>query len=184
MKPKSCRICKKKFEPRATTQVVCSPVCAVHLLARKKIAKEKDAAKAERKSDRERKEKLKSVREVLGEAQVFCNQVVRARDEGKPCISCGRHANVYDAGHDRSTAAAPHLRFNLDNIHAQCVPCNQHKSGNAVEYRIGLVRRIGITRVEALENNNEVRKVSMTEAVSIREFWREEAKRTKNSKKT
>ena len=39
------------------------------------------------------------------------------------------------------------------NVAASCSQCNNHKSGNVVEYRIELVRRIGEERVQALENS-------------------------------
>ena len=45
-----------------------------------------------------------------------------------------------------------------DNAHAQCVSCNQHKAGNVVAYRQGLLLRIGASRLDALENNNETQK--------------------------
>lgn len=41
------------------------------------------------------------------------------------------------------------------------------KSGNVVEYRINLVKRIGVERVEALENNNEPHKWTVDEAKEI-----------------
>jgi hypothetical protein len=50
------------------------------------------------------------------------------------------------------------LAFNMHNCHSQCVHCNRHLSGNVVEYRKGLIDRIGLDKVEALENDNEVRR--------------------------
>jgi len=59
------------------------------------------------------------------------------------------------AGHYRTTAAAKQLRYNTYNIHGQCVKCNRDLSGNIVEYRIELKRRIGEDRILDLEHNNE-----------------------------
>jgi hypothetical protein len=73
----------------------------------------------------------------------------------------------WDAGHYRSTGAAPHLRFNEDNCHRQLVVCNRHGSGRAVDYRIGLIARIGIERVEALENDNSVAKYTVDDLKAI-----------------
>lgn len=39
-------------------------------------------------------------------------------------------------------AAIPRSGSNRSNCHKQCVPCNQHKSGDIVNYRISLVLRI------------------------------------------
>ncbi|WP_372584593.1 recombination protein NinG [Cronobacter sakazakii] len=70
-------------------------------------------------------------------------------------MSCGTFTSAqWDAGHYRTTAAAPQLRFDERNIHKQCVVCNQHKSGNLVPYRAELIRRIGLSAVEAVESNH------------------------------
>jgi len=63
-----------------------------------------------------------------------------------------------DAGHYRSRGAAPHLRFNVFNCHAQSVKDNRHLSGNIVEYRMRLIERIGLERVERLEQDHSYRK--------------------------
>ena len=44
--------------------------------------------------------------------------------------------------------------LNLFNIHSQCVKCNRYNSGNAVDYRIRLIEKIGVDRVERLECDN------------------------------
>ena len=190
LKPKQCKACGAEFMPRTSTQVACSPSCAFKLVETKKEANaEKQAIvlkrnterliKAQRKADAEKKEALKSRREVLNDAQKVFNKFIRMRDENKPCISCGRENATWDAGHYRSVGAAPQLRFNEDNCHKQCVQCNQHKSGNAVEYRIGLVTRIGADRVEALECNNQPVKWSADEARQIKAHYQNEIKRLK-----
>ena len=149
-----------------------------------KIQREKARIKAERKEYRERKAALKTRREWLNDAQRFCNKYVRLRDEDQPCISCGSTtATSWDAGHYRSVAAAPGLRFNEDNIHKQCVACNQHKSGNAIEYRIGLKARIGEARVEALECFNEVVKWSIEDAKQIMAKYKAKLKELTNKRR-
>jgi gamma-glutamylcyclotransferase (GGCT)/AIG2-like uncharacterized protein YtfP len=75
---------------------------------------------------------------------------IRCRDEGKPCISCGSH-NVSDAGHYYSAGHYPELEFNENNVHGQCKKCNMFLSGNLIEYRKGLVYRLGIDEVEKLD---------------------------------
>ena len=101
------------------------------------------------------KQKIKSRSEWLDDLQSWVNKFIRLRDKNEPCISCGRyHQGQYHAGHYRSRGACPELRFNEDNIHKQCAPCNNQKSGNAIEYRINLVKKIGIERVEFLERQD------------------------------
>lgn len=96
------------------------------------------------------KYKDRSVAQLLPIAQKWCNLYIRKRDEGKPCISCGSW-NTSDASHFYSRGNYPGLRFEPDNIHLSCKKCNLWLSGNLLEYRKFLIRKIGIERVEHLE---------------------------------
>ena len=162
-KDKACRVCKKIFTPQynATGQIVCSWECAIEQSRQKQ---QKAAEKAQKKRDAKVLDDIKPRSRRIAEAQVAFNRYIRARDYGKPCISSGREyrdivfGGKMDAGHYRSTGAASHLRFNLLNCWGQSVRDNRHLSGNAVEYRKGLIKRIGEERVVALENDNEPRK--------------------------
>jgi hypothetical protein len=99
----------------------------------------------------------------MKEAQVAFNAYVRMRDYFKPCISCGieyenhlkNGGSLWDASHYRSVGSNPSTRFNLHNVAKACVKCNRELSGNIVEYRKGLIDRIGSDKVEALECNCE-----------------------------
>jgi hypothetical protein len=79
----------------------------------------------------------------------------------------------YDAGHYRSTGSASHLRFDEANCHAQRKQCNRYGAGRAVDYRIGLIKRIGLERVEALEASNSPRKWTREALIAIRETYQE-----------
>ena len=128
--------------------------------------------------DRVRKERLKTRRDWEKEAQAAFNAYIRARDKDKPCICCGQPLSVgdvggsYDCGHYRSTGSAPHLRFHEDNAHAQRKQCNRWGAGRAVDYRLGLIQRIGLERVEALEADQEPRKYTADELRAIRDLYR------------
>jgi hypothetical protein len=177
-KPKlrSCKVCKEKFEKQRMGQVVCGPKCAAELAM---MAREKQA-KAEYKA---RKEAVKTRSDWLKEAQQAFNSYVRARDEHLPCVSCGRfHTGAYDAGHYRSVGSMPALRFNEDNCHKQCVPCNQHKAGNVVEYRIRLVERIGADRVAVLEGPHEAKKYGIDEIKAIKAHYKAKLKELQGAK--
>lgn len=136
-------------------------------------------AKVERAETRKRKEAIKTIPQLLKEAQVEFNRFIRHRDRHQPCISCGRvppdltalHAGR-DAGHYRSVGSASHLRFHEDNVHAQCVRCNQWGAGRAVDYRISLCQRIGVPRVETLESNNTPCKWTRDQLRAIRDKYR------------
>ena len=172
-RPKKCRVCRETFTPRKALQVVCSPSCAL-LHAKQKGEKERKALdKIERKAIREAKEKIKPRAAYMKEAQSAFNAWVRERDADQPCISCGRHhQGKYDAGHYRSVGSNPALRFEPLNCHRQCVPCNQHKSGNAIEYRIGLVARIGAEAVAWLEGRHEPKHYSIDDLKQIKAQYR------------
>lgn len=163
-KLKKCKICREPFIPRNMGHVACKPDCAqIHgaTVAAKQKAK---AQRQERAQDKVKREGMKTYPQLIREAQAAFNLVVRLRDQlaGHACVSSGRpldwNGNAVDAGHYRSTGSAPHLRFNFDNCHAQSKHDNQYKAGNAVDYRIGLIARIGLARVEALEADNMPRK--------------------------
>ena len=100
------------------------------------------------------------------------------RDKDEPCISCGRyHVGKYDAGHYRSVGACPELRFCELNVHKQCVPCNQHKSGNVIEYRINLVNKIGADKVTWLERQDqEPKKYTVEECKAIIAYYKAKCK--------
>lgn len=147
------------------------------------------AAKAKEKREtmdrRETKEKLKALDglPVLKKrAQVAFNAFCRERDKGLPCICCGKwpHPGGTDCGHYRSVGSAPHMRFVEDNAHAQAKQCNQWGAGRAVDYRIGLIRRIGLERVEALENDNTPRHYTREQLIEIAETYRKKLRDLRN----
>lgn len=145
-RPKKCKCCGQKFTPvRALQQTCLTAECAYGLI---KIIKTKKKAR----EYRETKKRLKTRADWLREAQAAVNKYIRLRDAGKPCISCGRHhQGQWHAGHYRSVGANPEMRFIEANIHAQCAPCNNHLSGNIINYRLGLIARYSVGYVESLE---------------------------------
>lgn len=171
MKPKICKSCRKKFQPVRPIQPVCESFECRLAYANRVISKRKaKAEKDDRKAHRDAKVKAKTLAEWLDDAQVWVNRYIRLRDAGDGCISCGTtNQNIqYAAGHYRTRKAASHLRFNHDNLNLQCNHhCNQQLSGNISEYRPALIRKIGIDRVEALENDNRVHRWTIEEAKSI-----------------
>lgn len=159
VRSKKCKVCGNAFETNDSFRKWCSPECGVKL-AQTTLVKFREREKA--KQEKEERVKIKAVRERLKtrserlkDLQDVFNRFVRLRDKDLPCISCGRyHQGQWHAGHYRSVGACPELRFNEDNCHRQCSVCNNHKSGNAIEYRINLVTKIGVERVEFLERKD------------------------------
>ena len=182
----TCPQCRAKLEPGQRIHPACISAYADAQAAKAQRTADKQAraaAKVERAEIRRRKEAIKTLPKLKKEAEREFNAFIRARDAHLPCISCGApppdlsglHAGR-DAGHYRSVGSAAHLRYHEDNVHAQCVHCNQYGAGRAVEYRIGLIARIGEERVVALETNNAVRKWGHDELRAIRDDYRRKAK--------
>ena len=150
-KPKTCKnpACKSSFVPQRLGQAVCSPKCALATVEVQKVKVRKSLALADRREIKVRKEALKTRGDHMREAQQAFNEYIRTRDQaaGHLCISSGKpldwSGNAVDAGHYRSVGSAPHLRFDERNCHAQSKQDNRFLSGNAVDYRIGLIARIG-----------------------------------------
>ena len=115
----------------------------------------------------------------IAELQAAFNAWIRARDAGSPCISCGTYQGEWHAGHYRSVGSEPSLRFEPDNVHLQCAPCNTHLSGNPIPYRANLIKKIGLERVEWLEGPHAPKKLTVTEILEMKAFYRAEVRRFK-----
>ncbi|PUB36589.1 NinG protein [Pseudomonas sp. GV105] len=188
-KPKTCKNpdCRASFVPQRLGQAVCSPKCGLAIKDVHQEKAHKSLAQVERREIKVRKEKLKTRADHLREAQAAVNEYVRLRDAHLPCISCDSTPNDndlmtgsrWDAGHYRSVGACPELRFEPLNIHRQCVKCNRNLSGNAVEYRIRLVLRIGADIVAWLEGRHPACKYTVEEIKAIRTKYRAMSKELK-----
>jgi hypothetical protein len=186
-RPKRCRnaACATKFIPQRLGQAVCSPACALATKDHNEVKARKAIADRERREIKVRKEKLKSRSDHMRDAQIAFNAYIRARDQlaGHQCISSGKpldwSGNAVDAGHYRSVGAAPHLRFDERNCHAQSKQDNRFLSGNAVDYRVGLIARIGLAEVESLEADQSVRKYTVEDLKAITATYRAKTRELK-----
>ena len=179
---RKCAHCREWFHPAREGQVVCCFECA-SAIAKKQTAKAREAAKAravklQRQSEKEGRQRRAARRSELKPISYWVQMTQRVFNDwrremlladGNGCISCGtKTAFAWHAGHYRTTAAAPQLRFNPDNVWLQCSACNVHKSGNIEAYRSALVDLIGEERVLALESNNETHRYTREELGGIR----------------
>lgn len=183
-RPKKCKnpACGASFPPRRLGQAVCSPACGLAIAPANHEKARKAIDQRERREIKVRKEKLKSRADHLKEAQVVVNQYIRLRDADLPCVSCGRfHDGQWHAGHFRSAGGHPELRFEPLNIWRQCAPCNTHKSGDLVNYRAELVRRIGAEKVEWLEGPHEAKRYTIEDLKAIKAEYRAKIKQLKGA---
>ncbi|OKP29782.1 recombination protein NinG [Serratia fonticola] len=186
-KTKTCPICEEEYLPWSSTQKTCQSInCARAFVAQANILK---AEREQRKQDklsrddlRARREKLKTASDWNKEAQAAVNRYIFWRDYGNPCISCGKPLNygvrggAVDASHYRSRGSARHLRFNVFNIHSGCVRCNRELSGNLIPYRINLIEKIGLWRIERLEHDNSIRKFDIAYLQRLKAIFTRRAK--------
>lgn len=179
-----CKFCKSTELPPAAkcTDIIqkkgyCSVKCLADHQADKRI---KAREKKERKKLAEAKERVKTRSQWQREAQTAFNAYIRERDKDLPCVSCGRHhEGQYHAGHYRTTAAAPQLRFDERNVWKQCAPCNNHLSGNIANYRPELIKRIGQSQVDEIENNAEIKRWTIEELKQIKDEYKAKLKELK-----
>jgi hypothetical protein len=176
VKPKKCSNCKAEFIPARPLQRVCTLKCAVAIIKKKREL-------AQRKKNRIKRQELKTKSDLLKEAQTEFNKFIRLRDKDLPCVSCGRHHNgQYQAGHYKTVGGFPELRFTELNCAKQCSHCNKWKSGAIVGYRIELVKRIGLDKVEWLEGQHDPLKLSREEIIDIKKKYREKWKQLEEAK--
>ena len=124
------------------------------------------------------KNDIKTNSDWMKEAQKVFNQYIRLRDKAQPCISCGsKLGSKYDAGHFYSMGGHKAVTFDEDNVHAQCVTCNQFKHGNLLEYRTRLCSKIGQERFDELEaKRHQVKKWTKEELEQIIKTYKNKIK--------
>lgn len=186
-----CRYCKAKFDASNSTERFCSYQHAIAYLATPEGAEKhkKARAKLDRANIKARKEKLKTRGDWTKLLQRSFNEFIRLRDRNQACISCGVtneqlaekwKGGKWDGGHYRSVGSAPHLRFTETNCHKQCKKCNKYESGNHVEYRKGLIKRIGLDAVEAIEADQGPLKLTVEQIKERLKQYRAEVRKLKS----
>ena len=174
---RKCKQCGVVFTKTKPLQFVCSVSCAID------YSKVQEQKKAEKKWKERKKAglfKLKTYSQRLQEARKVFQEFIRIRDKHQPCISCGTtESSLWDGGHYLKAEVFSGLIFHDDNCHRQCRKCNHFESGNEAAYREGLIHRIGIDRVmalEAIKNDNRIKKWTDEELEEIKKRSKERIK--------
>ena len=169
---KRCKNCNNSFEPLKFNQKFCLKTDCVNawveLEKSKQWAKRKKALKSE----------LETTQELIKKAQKAFNDYIRARDRNQLCISCNKPLNAkFDAGHYFNANNHWSVRFDENNVHGQCVTCNQFKHGNLLNYQIGIQQRIGADQLINLHAiAHETKKFSRDELREIISKYKEKLK--------
>lgn len=155
-----CPECKQLFIKERQFQVICNNFECAIAHGKKILSQQKNKEKKELNQN--------SKKYLLAKAQEVFNKFIRMRDENEHCISCGHSGDrQFHAGHYRPSGRNEELRFNEDNCHKQCERCNRQLSGNLTPYRIALINKIGLEKVELLESCNNVKKFTIEELKEI-----------------
>jgi hypothetical protein len=191
------------FTPARDGQAVCGEIeCAIaHGQSEKgKETTRKALADVGRREIKVRKEALKTRADHLKDAEKAVRDYRRMYELsiGSGCISCGesqesilsaqgwKTGGAFDAGHFLGKGARPELRLVPNNIWLQCKSCNAGSSkyarkGQTVSqgFRTGLIARIGLAEVEALEADHEPRKHTVHELKAITAEYRAKTRELK-----
>jgi len=160
---KRCKSCREHFTPFNSLQKYCLKDECVKVFVAELKEKEWKKRKAKAKAE------MLTVQDYVKMAQQVFNSFIRKRDSGKHCISCDtKLSGKFDAGHYFNANNHWAVRFDENNVHGQCVHCNQHKHGNLIEYGIRLEKLIGPDEFAILrEDAYKLRKFSIDELKGI-----------------
>jgi hypothetical protein len=167
---RKCKNCGQEFQKERPLQSVCCFNCAAEQLLTKQ---KKDNAAAWKVKKARLKESLKTLGEYKKDLQIIFNKFIRMRDAKQPCISCQKKTlKKVNAGHYKSVGAHPELRYNEDNVHLQCEYCNTHLHGNLIEYRKGLINRIGLEKTELIEGHHDPKNYTKQDILDLMKVYK------------
>jgi vacuolar-type H+-ATPase catalytic subunit A/Vma1 len=166
-----CKNCKEKFEAKHFNQKYCLKEDCVRVWV--EAAKVKNWKNTKKKM----KAELMTLSDYMKIAQQVFNKYIRERDKHKLCVSCEKPlGSKFDAGHYYSTKHKS-VTFDEDNVHGQCVTCNQHKHGNLLNYQIGIQKRIGAEKLlELYVKAHETKKYTIPEVKEIIATYKQKIK--------
>lgn len=160
-----CKVCRTEYKKWRMTQKVCGSVECAAEYARQVREKE------ERKELRAAKQKAKRRGDWLKDTERVCNEYIRIRDDGKPCISCGQYRKL-QAGHFIAVGRSQALRYCETNINGQCQQCNTYLRGNLLYYRAAMVEMHGEEFVRRLESFRDKANWRKDELIEIIEYYK------------
>jgi hypothetical protein len=155
---------------------LCNSECAFQLARKKKtIDKGSKIKKKEAASEfRQLKENTPKTRKAA--SKISCHTYIRARDVGKPCITCPKLLveGDFDAGHFMESGNFSFTRYHEDNIHGQCKKCNRFKGGMLIEYEKNIRLKLGDEKVDWIHaNKNKVTKRTIEDYRDIEKHYKD-----------
>jgi hypothetical protein len=167
-----CKNCKQPFEPIRFLQKYCLNEECVRVWVESEKTKQWKKTKAKMKND------LLTIQDYIKLAQQTFNKYINLRDKKLPCISCRKPiTGRVNASHYFNANNHWNVRFNEFNVHSSCITCNQYLSGNLIEYRKGLINKIGEEQLTLLElEANKTRKFTIEELKEIINIYKKKIK--------
>lgn len=130
---------------------------------------------------------MKSRKKVIEKLDIAFSQYIRLKDADMgeaTCVTCGvtKHWKEMQAGHYESRGHYA-TRWDVQNVHVQCVGCNVFKKGNYTQYARYMVRRYGDDILDEMyTRSRETVKVPTTDLIKLVLMYRQMVKDlTKNS---
>lgn len=169
---KRCKNCNNLFQPLKFNQKFCLKSDCLNAWV--ELEKSKQWAKRKK----EMKSEIETIQDLIKKAQKVFNDYIRARDRNKLCISCNKPLGAkFDAGHYYNANNHWSVRFDENNVHGQCVTCNQFKHGNLLNYQIGIQQRIGPEQlINLIAIAHETKKFTRDELREIISKYKEKLK--------
>ena len=166
-----CKNCKDKFEAKHFNQKYCLKEECVRVWVEAAKVKNWKKTKAKMKAD------LMTLSDYMKIAQQVFNKYIRLRDKGNVCISCQKIPKKENAGHFWNANNHWSVRFDERNVHLQCEHCNTYLSGNLINYRENLLKKIGKDEYYNLEQeSNKTRKFTIDEVKEIIAAYKQKIK--------
>lgn len=169
---KKCKHCKEQFKPYNSLQKYCfKDECRTTWI-------ESEKEKQWKKKKAKLKQDLMTVQDYVKIAQQVFNKYIRERDKGNKCISCGKKPLKENAGHFYNANNHWNVRFDEYNVHLQCEHCNTFLSGNLINYRENLIKKIGAEEYDKLVDRAKVtRKFTVEELKEIINIYKNKLKK-------
>jgi len=140
-------------------KIECIKAFNEQLKSKQEKERQKKINQIKRQHQKEKKEwhnKNDSYAKRLGKVKAIFQKWIRLRDKNEPCISCGIvETNLWDGGHFLKAELYSGLIFHEMNCNKQCRKCNFFLDGNELNYREGLIKKIGENNVILLENSKD-----------------------------
>ena len=169
---KKCKNCKERFNPAHFNQKYCFKKECTNVWIESEKEKQWKKKKAKLKQD------LMTVQDYVKIAQQVFNKYIRERDKGLKCVSCNKKPLKENAGHFFNANNHWNVRFDEYNVHLQCEHCNTFLSGNLINYRDNLIKKIGIEEYNKLVDRAKVtRKFTVDELKEIINIYKNKLKK-------